>query len=164
MLLLGNWETASESRHCKCYPTNASGSWGGMRWCDLSAANESQRWDLTACSPVGSRGKGSHDEPVSQINLEPGREKDELILPKPFSWHTSMNNVRLVRAKIFSLGKGDWKTVVPGQSTTIFFILTNFVFSSGQMDLAKIKQSQVSWVSVLCARWRPKQASPIWYC
>lgn len=62
---------------------------------------------MTACSPVGSRGKGSHAEPVSQISLEPGREKDEQILPKPFSWHTSMKNVRLVRAKIFSLGKGD---------------------------------------------------------
>lgn len=86
--------------------------------------------------------------------LSPDREKDGLILPKSSSWDTSMKNVRLIRTKALCLGIGDWETVVPGHSTTIFFILTNFVFSSGQIDLAKTKQSQVSWGSVLCARWR----------
>lgn len=133
-------------------PQMPHGTWGGMRWHDLRAENKSQRWDLASPSPVCSRRKGSlmlNQSPRSA--LSPDREKDELVLPKHFSWDTSMKNVRLVRTKTFYLGKNVWETVVPGHSTTVSFILTNFMFSSGRIDFGQ-NQEKPSFIacSAMC--------------
>lgn len=93
---------------------------------------------MVAPLPVRSRVQGSFvlSQPPTPAS-SPAKEKDGLISPKPFSWATNLKNARLERAKTLYMGRGDWETVGTGHSTTIFFIMVNFTFSSVRADFGQ---------------------------
>lgn len=130
-------------------PQMPHGTRGGMRWHDLRAENKSQRWDFPACSPVGSRGKGSlRLSQPPRAALSPDKEKDGLILLGYM--HVECKAVKNKDVLSRVTGK------LLSQGTQLLYSSSWQILCSAQGDkiLAKTKQRQVSWVAELCARWR----------